>query len=225
MANTKIFKFVQPFSGEGDVVQWLDKLILVCNRLEEDQAKVFPLLLEGAAFAVFSEMSDSQKGDSAAISKVLKEAFGISSISAFEQLMSRRWQDGEPVEVFFASLRRLAKLANVESDALLRQAFIIGLPSAVSHSLRTIATIDEMSVVNVVNRARSLMTEAPANIRTAASALKKVDDRHGFSNSSTSAARDKRRCFRCNGPHLIRDCTQGNGSGRAAAPVALPFTQ
>lgn len=225
MANTKIFKFVQPFNGEGDVVQWLDKLTLVCTRLKEDQAEVLPMLLEGAAFAVFSEMPDSKKNDGEAISTVLKGAYGISSISAFEQLMSRRWQDGEPVEVFFAALRRLAKLANVESDTLLRQAFIIGLPSAVSRSLRTMAKVDAMSVVDVVDRARALMTEAFASTSTAASAARRADDRRGPSSGSAGNTGEKRRCFRCNGPHLIRDCTQGNGSGRVAAPVALPNVQ
>ena len=41
-----------------------------------------------------------------------------------------------------AALWRLAKMANVESDELLRRAFIVGLPIGVSRELLAIANVD-----------------------------------------------------------------------------------
>lgn len=207
---TKIFKFVQPFTGEGDIMLWLDKLTLVCARLKETPVDVLPLLLEGPAFAVFNEMPEEKKTSGEAIMAVLKEAFGLNGFSAFEQLTTRQWRAGEPVEVFLAALRRLAKLASVESDALLRRAFIVGLPLSVSRGLRTMAKVDTLPLADIVDRARALMAESAVSATAAVSA----------------ASTDKRRCFRCNGPHLIRDCTaQGNGSGKIAAPAILPRSQ
>ena len=40
----RFFTFIQPYSGEGDVVQWFDKLALACKRLREESVEVLPLL-------------------------------------------------------------------------------------------------------------------------------------------------------------------------------------
>ena len=51
-----------------------------------------------------------------------------------------------PVDVYLSDLHRLAKLAGVESDCLLRRAFIVGLPAVVSRELRALAKVDNLSV-------------------------------------------------------------------------------
>ena len=47
------------------------------------------------------------------------------------------------VDVYLSDLRRLAKLAQVESDSLLRRAFVVGLPAVVSRDLKALAKVIE----------------------------------------------------------------------------------
>ena len=244
MAGMRISDFVQPYSGEADVVQWLDKLHHVCRRMKECVADVLPLFLEGPAYAVYSEMSDDKKDDANAIAAVLKEAFGLDGFRAYEQLTSRSWRAGEPVDVFLAELRRLAKLAGVDNEVLLRRAFIVGLPTFVSRELRAMADVSTTALPVILDRARALMAESPTREPAALSSVATVSA-HGDSRRR----RADRRCFKCDGPHLVRDCPvsrtttslhcwtcgikghtsrecrSGNAPGRAAAPEALPHMQ
>ena len=107
----RISDVVKPFSGEGDVVQWLDKLEIVAElRGIADVSKLLPLFLEGLAFAVYREMDPDEKGDLTAIKRALTDAFSLNAFQAYEQLTRRTWKD-EPVDVYLSDLRRLAKLA------------------------------------------------------------------------------------------------------------------
>ena len=254
MASIKISDLIQPFAGEGDIVQWLDRLTLVSKRLKDSLADVMPLFLEGPAYAVYCEMPEDLKQDDVAIAATLKEAFGINAFLAYEQFASRKWRAGEPVDVYLAALRRLAKLADVESEALLRRAFIVGLPSDVSRELRAMTNVGLTALPAIVDRARALMAETSLSESVAASAEAVVRARRGHAVGGRSANKNRgesRRCFRCGGPHFVRDCTvlpptesprcqlcdvlghvardcqrlQGNASGRAAAPAALPTKQ
>ena len=252
MATVRLSDLIQPFSGEGDVVQWLDKLALVSKRLKDTPADVLPLFLEGPAYAVYSEMPEEDKESADAIATALKEAFGLNGFLAYEQLSCRRWRTGEPVDVYLAELRRLAKLADVESENLLRRAFIVGLPPDVSRELRAMVKVATTDLPTIVVRARALMAETTVLESAAASATMKPGRRRGVVGGAGGGAKnrgERGRCFRCGGQHLLRHCTatmdgqtllcwtcgsqghmardchQGNASGRAGAPVALPNMQ
>ena len=52
--TVRIHDVVRPFSGEGDIVKWLEKVEMVARlRGITDLQNVLPLFLEGPAFAVF----------------------------------------------------------------------------------------------------------------------------------------------------------------------------
>jgi hypothetical protein len=237
--NVRISDVVQPFNGEGDIIQWLDKLSLVAKlrgitALEE----LLPLFLSGPAFAVYSEMEEDKKTDLASIVAVLKEAFALNGFIAYEQLVSRSWRAGEPVDVYLADLRRLAKLAGVESNAVLKRAFVVGLPTVASREMRSMSNVETVSLATLVNRARAFMAENVGESVVASAAAP------GDTKADVVGGRGKPRCHRCSGPHklkecpsrprcwscgsdshLSKDCRQGNGDGRAAAPVAFPNSQ
>jgi len=231
-ASVRISDIVRPFSGVGDVVNWISKLEMVARlRGISDLANFLPLFLEGPAFDVYSEMEESAKKDIEKIKKTLIDAFGTNAFQAFELLAKRSWS-GEPVDVYLSDLRRLAKLAGVESEALLRRAFIVGLPSVVSRELRALAKIDQMSLATIVERARALMAEQVSGA-TAAAAVQRQSQR-------SQPNQQRRQCYRCGGPHLVRSCKSpltcwtcgaqghrasecsGNERGEASAPGAFP---
>ena len=238
VASVRISDIVQCFNGEGDVVQWLEKLELVAELHEiTNVQKLLPLFLEGQAFAVFKELGAAEKGNLSAIKAALTDAFALNPFQAYEQLTRRKWCD-EPVDFFLSDLRRLAKVAGIENEELIRRAFVVGLPPGVSRELRALAKIDSLSLSDVLTRARALLAEqVEGDCNYVATARK-----------DEKMKRESKRCFRCDGPHLIKDCKafrsrrvvcwtcgeeghvarqcsqreQGNGNGRAGAPVALP---
>lgn len=236
-SSVKVTDLVRQFDGNGDIVEWLNKFELVVSLRDiKDSHTVVPLFLEGSAFAVYNELSESSKKSFELIKKALIEAFSLNAFQAYEQLTKRVWCD-ESVDVYLADLRKLARLADVSSDTLLKRAFIVGLPSVVSRELRAVSKIESLSLSSIVERARSLMAELVENPVIAVAAQQKVepDSRgKGF----------VRRCFRCGGPHLIRQCKaqtnkitcwscgqeghmskscpSGNESRRVFAPATLP---
>lgn len=237
----RISGIVRPFSGEGDIVQWMEKLEIVADlRGVQDVPKLLPLFLEGPAFAVYNEMDSTEKNDLSAIKRTLTDAFSINAFSAYEQLIRRTWKD-EPVDVYLSDLRRLAKLAGIESQVLLRRAFIVGLPSVVSRELRALSSVDSTNLSALVDRARVLMAELVTGDLVAISAQPRAargrsmgqvarkcfqyGGPHFVRNCPSPAAPSEVSCWTCGGEgHVSRCCSQGNGSGRAGAPAAFPDT-
>ena len=118
---------IRPFDGTSDVGEWLSKVGLVADlRNIEDLAQVLPLFLEGPAYAVYCELSKDKKKDINAIKAELKEVIIMNAYLAYELFIQRVWRD-EPVDVYLMDLRRLARLADVTSDKLLKKAFVYKL--------------------------------------------------------------------------------------------------
>lgn len=237
-SNLKISDVLRPFDGEGDIIEWLNKVELIAKlRKLTELETVIPLFLENAAFQVYNELSDSDKADVNAIKSALIDAFALNSFQAYERFTKRVWCD-EPVDVFVTDLRKLARLAGVLSDRLLLNAFIVGLPAVVSRELRAVTKIESLALSEVVSRARSLMAELverPISLGAAGRDEPRVDrPRAGIGQAI--------RCFRCGGPHLMRACPskgrftcwtcgqeghiskncQGNTQGGSGAPAVPP---
>ena len=61
--------------------------------------------------------------------------------------------------IYMSDVRRLARLAKIENDDVIRCAFICGLPSDVPAQLRISTTINTMDMSVVVEQARVLMSD------------------------------------------------------------------
>jgi RNase H-fold protein (predicted Holliday junction resolvase) len=236
--------FIRTFEGRGDVATWLKKLELVAKiKKIKNIACLIPLYLEGDAFAVFDQLTDADKEDSEAIKKALRDAFGQNKFSAYDSFRLRSWTPVETVDAFLADLRRLARLAGIHSDELIRCAFVCGLPADVSSRLRAGARILEEDVSSILTQARVLMDER-AQTALAAVRLEEVPR----STSRAAGVSRKLSCFQCGGDHPVRYCKKrpsivcwiceepghiarncpsksrqsGNGSGKPPAPAAFP---
>ena len=86
----KITDLVRPYNGDGDIVEWLNKFELVAKLKEiKETENIVPLFLEGSAFAIYNELSDSGKKSYEAIKGALVEAFSLNAFQAYEQLTKR----------------------------------------------------------------------------------------------------------------------------------------
>lgn len=244
MSKIKIGDVLKPFNGEGDVASWLDKVDLVAQLQDvADVASLIPLMLEGDAFAVYQEMAQDEKKSVAKIKTRLKEAFAENPFTAYEILKKKIWS-GESVDVFVTELRRLTRLAGLDSEIAVKRAFVTGLPAIVSRELRALPNIETMPMTKVIARARALMAEEKDNF--VAVSASRTQNRQGRNNTDGRNPRiDTIKCYRCLGPHLMRDCTattvvckkchktghvfkdcnQGNGQGGDGVLAATPPSQ
>ena len=156
----KIQDVTRSFDGSGNVENWIKKIRLVAKLKEVKKLESFlPLFLEGDAFAVYDELSEESKGSIQKIAQALLSAFAQNRYSAYDIFRQRNWCPGEAVDVYMSDVRRLARLAKIENDDVIRCAFICGLPSDVSAQLRISTTINTMDMSVVVEQARVLMSD------------------------------------------------------------------
>ena len=201
-------KMIKPFTGEGDVLAWLQKVELVAKLGGfKDLASFIPLYLEDGALAVYLEMPDEKKVDASLIQDELVKAFSDNQFVAFSKLKAVRWA-GEPVDVYANEIRRLARGCGFSGDGaeqLAKLTFITGFPDSISVELQQLPGVEKLKLGDVIPRARVLASNRGVG-GVAAAALK--ERRLHESRSSDTKGREPLRCFECGGPHLKRDCPE-----------------
>ncbi|XP_067933240.1 uncharacterized protein [Watersipora subatra] len=160
--SVKVSELIKTYEDgkSGDFSVWVDKLELVAKLQKVDDLTTFlPLFLSGAAFAVYKHLEDDIKEDYPKLKAALLTAFSVDRFSAYIQLQNRALRDGEAVDVYLADLKRLTTLmGQSEPDPLLKCAFMAGLPTEVATQLKSIASVEDMGLSELVNRARMMIT-------------------------------------------------------------------
>ena len=203
---------LKAYTGDGDVVRWLAKLKMVARLQKiEDVATLIPLYLEGNALSVYLEMNEAEQADADFIEARLKTAFAESAFDAYSQLRRITWT-GEPVDVFATEIRRLAGLAGYAGMSLektVKMTFVTGLPDSVSTELQRLTMIETMNMDEVLTHARVLTKKRP-QLEAAASA-RTIGGKSAVKENlpwGRSPGKAPVKCFRCQGPHLIKDCKE-----------------
>ncbi len=206
MAQVKLSDLIPPYKDcetSGNFLEWCERLELVADlQGVANKEKFLPLFLQGAAFAVYKELSAATKTDFKRLKKQLATAFGTSSITAFEEFRARTLGQGESVDAYAADLRRLLTAVGVGEipDPLLRAAFVAGLPVGCKEQVLMINGLDSMALDQLLAKTRTLLS------------AKSTAD-HGAAASAVSG-RERRRptkltCHRCGKTgHLVRECRQ-----------------
>ena len=234
-------KIIPEFDGTGAVVEWIDRVQLVCDlsgvkRLEN----IIPLRLTGGAFAVYQQLTKEEKSDAARIKGALLTAFADDKFTAYEKFETRFLRPGETVDVYLADLRRLSVLFGGIPDHVLVCVFVRGLPNPVKRLLQSSSRVDDMTLEELLARARALMKDnaevgeavvaatRPARITQPLVGVGRSDYRCYKCNGPNHFARDcmqrrqttHQRCYRCNKTgHLVRDCPGNEVGDETSAPV------
>ena len=207
-ASAVDLRLIPEFNGEGDFLEWMEKLELVCElRGVTKLEQVIPLRLTGGAFAVYQQIPKANKKDAAKVKEALTISFGQDRFIAYEQFVTRRLQPGESVDVLLADLRKLANAFGGVPDGALGCAFVAALPDNVRQLLRAGSRMESAGLNEILSMARAIMVNEGA----VSCAVRFRDQPAPASNrpSDTSATRRNvpaRRCFRCRGPHLVQEC-------------------
>ena len=221
MSNESMaIKLIPEYSGDGDVSEWLEKLVLVCElRKVTELTTVLPLRLSGSAFAVYQQLPREKKGKFEEVKKSLLAAFAVNAFTAYEQFATRKLRAGESPDVYLANLRTLAEQFGGVSDKTLTCAFVMGLPEGVRQALRAGADMDGLKIEAILRRARALLRDEGAGMACGAVPTRsEVGEEEGLEEVCAGAVRPRtrsreeargsqRNCFRCGGPnHFARHC-------------------
>ena len=254
MASKISSDMIRPFTGEGDVVAWIEKVKLVAKLQKiEDLASFLPLYLEGDALAIYLEMGDAGQRNAGKIETRLREAFTDGPFTAYGKLCRLRWS-GEQVDVYATEIRRLAGLSGFKGadlERIVKLTFVNGFPDHISMELQQVEDIVSLSMSEVLTRARILAANRDVKVAAASVGVtesKPVVTELGGGAKVSEGRKFRGQCFRCGGPHLMRFCkekkviicyrcgteghiasqcnrAQGNDQKGAGAPAATLLTE
>ena len=210
-------KLIPEYDGTGDVVDWIEKVEMVCDLQQPpaDLALVVPLRLKGGASAVYRQLPVEDRREAAKIKAPLRRAFAADKFAAYEQFSSRRLRAGESVDVYLADLKQLATLFGGLSEEGLGCAFVAGLPDSVKQMLRAGARMESLTLSETVDRARAVLREEYGVTETAAALARRDSERRG--QGFSSGRREQGPCFVCGRlGHIARDCSARGGGGARA---------
>ena len=173
----KLKDSIKPYDGQGCVVEWLEKLEAAAEVTgETDLTKVFPLLLEGHAYSVYSHLKTEVKKSAEEVKKALTKSFGLDEFDAFEQLCQLQW-NGQSVDVFAARIRNLAKQADLDTDEFVRKKLVTSLPLDVSRQLRALTNSTKADLPATIVLARTLMAQHADSDKSSFSAAARITRR------------------------------------------------
>ena len=165
----KLTDVVRRYSGDEDVVAWLDRLELVCELQKTgesslDMAIIIPMFLEGPAYDVYAQMNEAERTDACKLKKALKVAFGMSPSLAYAKFKARFLREGESPDAFLAELRRLgrticASASNDAVDEFVVCQFVDGLPEPTRSQLRALKSGSDWKVSSVLQCAKSILQQ------------------------------------------------------------------
>ena len=228
MSLQTVIKIVGHFdeSNEGTIEEFLKRAKFACDSYKITYEECIPMLLRGAAFAVF-EHCDSSKWDN--IEAALLTAFGISEEDAYGKFIARSLQPGEKPDVVLADLRSLVHSMGIkdqgEANKLLCLQFVRALPQSIA------AQVTSLAVGNAgCERLKSLLDNTKRVLASTNSSGPTYGGAAG-TNARRWTERDlgkrhkqgttPRRCFGCNKVgHFIRDCPEKQINGAAGTSNA-----
>ena len=113
-------------------------------------------------------------------------------------------------------MRRLAGLAGFDSNSIkrvVRLTFVNGFPSKICASLQQVPGITTMAMDEVISRARIFAGVSNTEAGVAAVVSQGGEHRRrkgqgGGFGPGVGGGAFKGQCFRCGGPHMVRDCKE-----------------
>ena len=201
MAEGKFdLKLVPEYNGTISVVDWLERVDLICQLSGVDRVEqIIPLRLAGGAFDVYQQLSDADKTNATRVKAALRKAFALDPCEAYKQFSRRTLRLDESVDEFYAALKKLSSLFGGVPDQTLKYAFVAGLPARTQELLRASADIDSIQTESMLSRARAVVN----NERVAATIDRSATEKVPLPKPTEKSLY----CFNCSGPnHLAKHC-------------------
>ena len=234
-------KLIKPYDGSADICKWIDKLkcLMKLQKVEGKTSEFIPYFLEGDAYELYAQLSEETKSSGDLLESALKRSFGLDPFDAFEILRNKRWDGSESVDVYLATIQRLASLCEIQSKEFVLHSFITGLPEETAKQLRMQIRTLECTLPDIVEKTRillkgrndgctSFMMHSPQRFtpqntfsRKELKCFKCLGSGHTVKYCRSSE--DKRKCYKCNQEgHIAPNCrVSGNEKGEYRAPVSL----
>ena len=193
-------KLVPEYNGTTSVVDWLERVDLICKLSGIDKVEQgISLRLAGGTFDVYQQLSDADKTNVTRVKAALRRAFALDPCEANNQFSRRTLRLDESVDEFYAALKKLSSLFEGLPDETLKYAFMAGLPAHTQELLRASADIDRIQTESILSRARAVVNNERVAATVDRSAAEKVPLPKPTENSLY--------CFNCSGPnHLAKHC-------------------
>jgi len=227
-SGSEVNRMVPSFDGRGDVTVWLKKVKLVAKlRGITDLHAVIPLYLDGPAFALYEELPEDAKDKVDRIENALLSAFAMNKFQAYEALQRRKWKgEAETVDVYLSDIRKLAKLAGINDEEMIRCAFVVGFPAEISAQLRSSDRSMTCDLNELLERARMLIVRVEPDVSEMCAAARVIGrgqnytknqsyqsgqnyqrgQNHQGSQNKQIQAQHNIECYICKGPHLAKWC-------------------
>lgn len=108
----KALKKITNFNGEDDVERWIGKfeLAIELDGKEDKESQILCMFLSDAAYDVFNNLSENEKGDASAIKGALRNAFGLRRIDAWRAALSKKIHVGDSLDVAGDEIKKFFKV-------------------------------------------------------------------------------------------------------------------
>ena len=157
--SVKFSDIIEKYNGEGDFIEWSDKLEMVASLQKiDDLANFLPLFLTGGAFSVYKGLSEETRKDFSKVKSALIDVFNHDKFTVYESLINRTLLISESVDAYLADLKRMMKLIGSETNLeYLKCAFVCGLPIEIKQQLKAACCLSEMTLELILQRTRALL--------------------------------------------------------------------
>ena len=160
MAEGKFdLKLVPEYNRTTSVVDWLERVDLICKLLGVDKVEqVIPLWLARGAFDVYQQLSDADKTSVTQVKAALRRAFALDPFEAYKQFSRCTLHLDELVDEFYAAWKKLSSLFGGVPDQTLKYAFMAGLLAHTQELLCASADNDHIQTESILSWARVVAT-------------------------------------------------------------------